>query len=136
MKTVGWGFTFSLRPSVSGSLHSKKKAFAHCTLILSSLLACVLLGSPTAQAQYRTSIQGTVTDPSGAVVPDATVTLTNNETNQTLQSTTSSAGVFTFNALLPSTYTITVEKAGFQKQVLDHVQVIAEQANAVNDQSV
>jgi len=133
MKTVGWGFTFSLRPSVSGSLHNNNKALAHYTLI-SSLLACALLCSPIAQAQYRTSIQGTVTDPSGAVVPDASVSLTNNETNQTLQATTSSAGVFTFSALLPSTYTITVEKAGFQKQVLDHVQVIAEQANAVNVQ--
>src|SRR5215469_8514482 len=134
MKTVGRVFTFSLRRSVSGSLHNKKKAFAHCALIFSSLFVCILLGSPTAQAQYRTSIQGTVTDPSGAVVPDATVTLINNETNQSFQATSSSAGVFAFNALLPSTYTITVEKAGFQKQVLDHVQVIAEQANAVNVQ--
>src|SRR5215472_16536055 len=132
MNTVDRGFTFSLRPSVSGSLHNKKKLLAHWTLILSSLFACIVLCSPITQAQYRTSIQGTVTDPSGAVVPDATVTLTNNETNQTLQATTSSAGVYTFSALLPSTYTLTVEKAGFQKQVLDHVQVIAEQANAVN----
>jgi Carboxypeptidase regulatory-like domain/TonB dependent receptor-like, beta-barrel len=105
-------------------------------LLLSFLLfACTSLClTEVAQAQYRTSIQGTVTDPSGAVVQGATVTLTNNETNQTLQATTTNSGVYTFNALPPSTYTITVEKAGFQKQVLDHLQVIAEQANAVNVQ--
>ena len=134
MKTVGGDFTFSLRPWVSGSLHDKQKLLACYSLFLSSVLACTLLCAPTAQAQYRTSIQGTVTDPSGAVVPGATATLTNNETNQSLQATTSSAGVFNFNALPPSTYTLTVEKAGFQKQVLDHLQVIAEQANAVNVQ--
>ncbi len=103
-------------------------------LILACLLvACAIFWlTAVGHAQYRTSIQGIVTDPSGAVVSGATVTLTNNETNQTLQATSTDAGSYAFNALLPSTYTITVEKSGFQKKVLDHVQVIAEQANAVN----
>jgi hypothetical protein len=127
-----------------GSFSSQRLAPASCSKIPNAsrrgrlsvsclLVACAFLWlTEVGQAQYRTSIQGTVTDPSGAVVSGATVTLTNNETNQTLQATTTDAGVYAFNALLPSTYTISVEKSGFQKKVLDHVQVIAEQANAVN----
>src|SRR5215467_6382358 len=74
------------------------------------LLAATFFLVSAAHAQYRTSIQGTVTDPSGAVVSDDTVTLTNKETNQTLEAPTSSAGVYNFNALPPSNYTISVEK--------------------------
>ena len=96
-------------------------------LLFSSFL---LLAS--AHAQYRASIQGTVTDPSGAVVPDTTVTLTNRETGQALTANTNAAGVYNFNALSPSTYTIKFEKPGFKAKVLEDVKVIAEQANAVN----
>jgi len=126
--------SFSSQRLTSVSYSKIPNASARRKLILSCLLvACTFLWlTEVGQAQYRTSIQGTVTDSSGAVVSGATVTLTNNETNQTLQATTTDAGVYVFNALLPSTYTITVEKPGFQKKVLDHVQVIAEQANAVN----
>ena len=97
-----------------------------------ALLFCSFLLLASAHAQYRASIQGTVTDPSGAVVPDATVTLTNQETGQALTANTNAAGVYNFNALPPSTYTIKVEKSGFKQKVLESVQVIAEQANAVN----
>jgi hypothetical protein len=134
MITVGPGFLFSCRSwgtSVSQQQTLASRVSGKLTILL-TLLACVALCSPEVQAQYRTAIQGTVTDPSGAIIPDATVTLTNNETGQSRQATTSSGGVYTFNSLLPSTYTITVEKAGFKKQVLDHLQVIAEQTNAVN----
>jgi hypothetical protein len=126
--------SFSSQRPASVSSRKIPNAPGRGKLILSCLLvACTFLWlTEVGHAQYRTSIQGTVTDPSGAVVSGATVTLNNNETNQTSQATTTDAGVYVFNALLPSTYTITVEKPGFQKKVLDHVQVIAEQANAVN----
>ncbi len=93
-----------------------------------------LLLSGAARAQYRASIQGVVTDPQGAVVSGATVTLKNFETNQTQTTTTNENGIYNFNALPPSQYSITVEKQGFMKKVLDQVGVIAEQANAVNIQ--
>ena len=133
MITVEGGCSFFSRQHPASAFNKGRKSLFRCRVTLCwVLIACASVWSPKADAQYRTSIQGTVTDPSGAVVPGATVTLTNNETNQSKQATTSSAGVFAFNSLLPSTYTLTVEKSGFQKQVLDHVQVIAEQANAVN----
>jgi carboxypeptidase family protein len=86
----------------------------------------------SASAQYRASIQGVVTDPQGAAVSAATVTLKNLETGQILTATTNENGIYNFNGLPPSQYTLTVEKAGFKKNVQDNVGVIAEQANAVN----
>ena len=94
-----------------------------------ALLSCSLFLLASAHAQYRASIQGTVTDPSGAVVPDTTVTLTNRETGQALTANTNGAGVYNFNALPPSTYSIKFEKPGFKSKVLEDVKVIAEQAN-------
>lgn len=92
------------------------------------------LYAPAARAQYNASIQGTVTDPAGAVVPNATVTLTNTETSQAITHKSSSAGVYSFNQLAPSRYTIAVTAHGFTKKVLDNVQVTPEQANAVDVQ--
>lgn len=95
---------------------------------------CALFLVASAHAQYRASIQGVVTDPQGATVSGATVTLTNHETNQTQTTTTNDAGIYNFTGLGPSQYTLTVEKAGFKKKILDDVSVIAEQANALNVQ--
>src|SRR5467141_585316 len=95
-------------------------------------LACAVFFAAAAHAQYRASIQGVVTDPQGAVVSGATVTLKNLETNQTVIAETNDNGIYNFNSLSPSRYSITVEKAGFKQKILDNVGVIAEQANALN----
>ena len=95
---------------------------------------CSLFLSVAAHAQYRASIKGVVTDPQGAAVSGASVTLKNLETNQTQTATTNEDGIYNFNALPPSQYTLTVEKAGFKKKVLENVGVIAEQANALDVQ--
>src|SRR6266478_3512527 len=100
------------------------------SLLILILLFCAL---PT-YAQYRASIQGVVTDPDGAAVSGATLTLTNLETNQTLTATTNESGIYNFNALPPSRYSLTVEKTGFKKKALENVGLIAEQANALNIQ--
>ena len=96
------------------------------------LLVCMIVVMCPAYAQYRASIQGVVTDPQGDVVSGATVTLKNLDTNQTLTATTDESGIYNFNALAASKYSLTVEKAGFKKKVLESVGVIADQANAVN----
>ncbi len=93
-----------------------------------------MLCASAAHAQYNASIQGTVTDPQGAVVPNATVTLTNTETNQVVTRRSSSAGVYSFNQLPPSRYTVVVTAPGFQRKELDNVGITPEQANAVNVQ--
>jgi hypothetical protein len=98
------------------------------------MLVCLSLLLCSARAQYRASIQGVVTDAQGAAVSGATVTLKNLDTNQTLTATTDDSGVYNFNALAPSKYSLTVERAGFKKKILDNLGIIPEQANAVNIQ--
>jgi len=99
-----------------------------------SVLVCLLLAVLGAHAQYRASIQGVVTDPDGAVISGATLTLTNLDTNQKLTATTNDNGIYNFNALPPNRYSLTVEAAGFKKKVLTNVSIIPEQSNALNIQ--
>ncbi|MDQ3130282.1 MAG: TonB-dependent receptor [Acidobacteriota bacterium] len=74
--------------------------------------------SDYALAQGTSSrVTGTVTDNSGAVVPDATVTLLNEGTAQSLTAQTSEDGNYSFDLIPVGTYTITVEKAGFKRLV-------------------
>src|SRR6266403_5084372 len=102
---------------------------------LKALLVVLLsLCAVSAYAQYRASIQGVVTDPQGAVISGATITLKNLETNQTLTATTDENGIYNFNALPPSKYSLTAEVPGFKKKVLENVGVIPDQANALNIQ--
>jgi hypothetical protein len=95
------------------------------------LFVCMAL---PAHAQYRTSIQGTVADPQGAVVPGATLTLKNKSTNETVVRTSNEVGIFNFNALPADHFTLVVERQGFKKKVLDDLQLIPEQPNALNIQ--
>src|SRR5262245_30312918 len=67
----------------------------------------------TAHAQFRSSIEGSVTDPSGGVVSDAQVVLANVDTGVTLTAKTNSAGQYSFPSLPPGKYTITVTARGF-----------------------
>ena len=106
--------------------------FSLRSLLPATLLVAVCLSFGTASAQYRASIQGTVTDAQGAVVPGATLTLTNKETGRSAQASSNDAGIYNFNGLMPSHYSLVTEKTGFKKQTLEDLTVISEQANAVN----
>lgn len=70
---------------------------------------------PLAAQTNNSSITGTVLDSTGAAVPDATVTARNQEQNTVVTTLTNADGIFVFPQLLPATYTLTVEKAGFKK---------------------
>jgi hypothetical protein len=65
------------------------------------------------QASFEAQLRGTVTDPAGAVVPEATVILTNTATGIHATGKTNVAGVYTFNLLRPGTYNLRVEASGF-----------------------
>jgi hypothetical protein len=79
-------------------------------------------------------VDGTVTDPTGAIVPGATVTLTNVSTNAAQKATTSSAGNFRFAFILPGTYKLDVSASGFQTQEHPGISVLAGQPTSVNIQ--
>jgi hypothetical protein len=85
-------------------------------LALSFLVLVLALGAPSLPAQISTgSILGTVTDPSGAVVPDATVTVTSVSTGASRTIKTTESGSYSASALLPGAYLLTYEQPGFGK---------------------
>jgi Carboxypeptidase regulatory-like domain len=119
----------NLRIWLFRSTQHAKAAIPVVLLMLSALLWPTL-----AQAQFRGSLRGTVTDSQGAAVEGATVTLTNTQTNATLSSTTDANGIYQFNALPSAPYQLTVEKSGFAKKVIEHVSIIPEQPNSLDVQ--
>jgi Carboxypeptidase regulatory-like domain len=86
----------------------------------STLLALLLCAAFPGLAQTTTmgTITGLVTDPSNAVVPDATVTIQDTATKAVRTITTNSAGRYVFVDVPPGTYDITISKAGFEKVVV------------------
>jgi outer membrane receptor protein involved in Fe transport len=80
---------------------------------LSFLCVFVLVAGALAQVQNG-QFTGTVTDPSGAAIANAKVTVTNVGTNLSVTSTTNSAGLYTAKELPVGTYKITVEAPGFK----------------------
>jgi len=72
-----------------------------------------LSGSAVAQTGGMAGIQGLVQDPTGAVVPNATVTATSDETHVVTVRQTTGEGIYTISPLLPGSYTVKVEAPGF-----------------------
>lgn len=99
-------------------------SFSICKLVLAVML--VFGFSFVADAQFRAGVQGVVTDNAGGVVPGASVTLTNKDTNQTQSTQTNDDGFYRFSALTPGNYSISVEKQSFSKALVDDVKVDAE----------
>lgn len=89
---------------------------------LAAALFCLLssVGIAFAQSQASTGqITGVVTDSSGAVVPNASVSLTSKNNGQTLSSTTSDEGIYRFVTLQPGTYSVKISGGGFAEQTLN-----------------
>src|SRR5438270_6371703 len=99
-----------------GSAAAKSRA-QHAILLALTMLA-VLTPVPPAWAQKDTgAITGTVRDASKAVIPAATVRVTDVDRGAELVVTTNAAGEYVASPLKVGRYTITVEKAGFKKTV-------------------
>ncbi|MGA9391338.1 MAG: carboxypeptidase-like regulatory domain-containing protein [Candidatus Sulfotelmatobacter sp.] len=94
--------------------------YRHFATRFSALVALVvLLLFPAALVRAQTtistgSIQGTIVDPTGAVVAGAKVTITDTTTGQAIIQTTTSAGTYTSGALIPGNYLVRVEAKGFK----------------------
>src|ERR1035437_10142977 len=85
----------------------KKSLWLFCGVALA--LTCVWA------QEFRGTISGSVTDPQGAVIPAASVIVTNVATNQATRTTTNSTGYFEATYLNPGDYSVSVEAAGFRK---------------------
>jgi hypothetical protein len=105
--------------------------FYLCILLMSMSFA-----TATNSWSQRTlgAVNGTVTDTSGAVLPKATVTITNNGTNLTRQTVAAGNGSYAFQDLPIGTYTVTIEKEGFDKQTYPTIDVISDRTVTLNAQ--
>jgi hypothetical protein len=77
-------------------------------------------------------VVGSVTDPSGAVIPNAKVVIRNDQTNQTRNTTSDSLGNYEFSFLPIGAYTLSVEAAGFQRSDVSRFQLSVDQVARVD----
>lgn len=95
---------------------------------MSASVCLGLLLVASAMAQTTTgSVYGTVTDSSGAVIPGATVTVTNLETNEVVVGKTNGIGDYIFPVLNPGRYKVTVSMAGFKTMIQTDLRLDANQ---------
>src|SRR6266850_5089623 len=95
----------------------------HCVLRCFYIFTFLLAVSLSVYGQSATSLRGTVTDPSGAVIPEAIVSLTNAGTGLKRQVLTGADGVYQFLQVSPGAYQLAVEKPGFATLTRDGVQL-------------
>ncbi|HTG27041.1 MAG TPA: carboxypeptidase regulatory-like domain-containing protein [Methylomirabilota bacterium] len=96
------------------------------------LLVLVLSPFATYAQNYAGSVRGTVTDPSGAAVPGATVTLRDVGTNATMETTTTDTGGFTFGNVSVGAYEVSVKAGNFKEFVAKDVEVHVSTSTEVN----
>src|ERR1044072_3199042 len=99
------------------------------TRVLASVLA--LFPVMVFGQSFQASVSGIVTDPTGAVVPNVKVTMTDTERGVSLSTIANQDGVYVINNLIPSTYTITAEAAGFQTHQVNSFPLGAKQEAVV-----
>jgi hypothetical protein len=88
------------------------------------LISLVLVSSLSWSQTGTSTVRGTVTDPSGRVVPDATVTLTNVATNGVRTAKTNETGTYVFDLITPADYRVEVEAKGFKKKIVNNVKAL------------
>jgi hypothetical protein len=105
-----------------------KRALARALSFAFAAVCLLLAITCPVSAQFSASLQGTVTDSSGGVIPGAHVKLLNNGTQATQEATASDQGFFRFNQLPAGSYTLTADAKGFERSTITDVQVAADLA--------
>src|SRR5919202_5901764 len=106
-------------PARQGENMLRRTPLAIACLLL--LYACLAVGA-SAQGN-NASLTGLITDTTGAVVPNASVTIKNKATNVETTATTDGSGYYTFASVPVGTYTLTAERQGFKRVVLEDVKL-------------
>jgi hypothetical protein len=101
-------------------------SFAFLPMIL------VLTNTPTVWGQAATSLRGSVMDPSGAAIPNASVHLINIGTDAERTATTDAQGEYVFVQVIPGAYRLEVEITGFQKYVQSGIQLLVNLPATIN----
>lgn len=100
------------------------------TLVRVIGLLCLLAGAVLAQTGG--AITGEVKDQSGALIPNATITVTNTATNVARTTTTNNAGLYSFPALVPGLYQVKAAAAGFQTTITNDIELQVQQTARVD----
>ena len=95
--------------------------------LLAAAFTAVVLLAPLAWAQENATITGTVSDPTGAVVPNAAITLTNIATGQERQGSSNGNGIYTFNNVGVGRFNLDASAPGFQKFSTTNISVNTDQ---------
>jgi hypothetical protein len=114
------------------STYSKRVIFRFSLVGVLIAVFGISTGSIQAQLAGNGAITGTVTDASGAVIPNATVTVIAADTNQSTVRPTTAAGDYNVTPLPPGQYSVTVTAPGFEKYVQQNVNVNALETIALN----
>lgn len=99
---------------------------------LAAILMFLFFTLPAAAQTATAELSGTVTDPTGAIVPSAKVTIANAQTGLTREAATSQNGTYLFTILQPGTYNLSVEAQGFRKTVQNNIELQVNQRAEVN----
>src|SRR6202034_2828892 len=83
--------------------------------LLAAAFTAVVLLAPLAWAQENATITGSVLDPTGAVIPNVAITLTNVATGQARESTSNSSGIYTFSNVGVGNFNLDATAPGFEK---------------------
>jgi len=125
--------TFAMRSqlrktALRGTTTMRCKPFAAITLAIAAALSLAFVAPQhaVAQAQNTGSIYGSAVDPSGAVIPNATVSVLSADTAAERTATTNKNGEYTVQNLSVGTYTLTVTAPGFESFVVDGITVDAD----------
>jgi hypothetical protein len=97
----------------------------HLLAVLTALAAVFVLSTQLMASLDRGAIRGTVTDPQGAVVPEATVVVTNMDTGVETRLASNAAGFYLAAELVPGRYTVRVEASGFSPLEIKDLAVTA-----------
>ncbi len=108
------------------------RIFPSCISSLLAIAAAVVLCSPLRAQQTLGGITGEVTDASGGLIPNAKVTVIDEQTSLTRSTTTNSSGSYSFVNLPIDSYTLTYEAQGYQEQKTPHITVQADRTATVN----
>ena len=102
------------------------------TITIWAVLLVLAVGRLIAQTGGTGSILGSVKDSTGAVIPNATVTITNTATGVKSTATTTSAGDYTVLSLIPGQYSVLAEAPGFAKEEVTGITLVVAQQARVN----
>jgi len=109
----------------------RDKSLRYTWLVVASLLL-LLVPSLMAQTAGTGALTGTVTDPTGAVVPNVTVTVTNADTGQARTATTDAAGTYKLGLLPPGGYRVKFEATGFKTIEVPSITINVTETNVLD----